>query len=85
MAGRIHDTYPREAKDQGLEGVVGVTVTVATTGRATECKVTESSGHAILDAAACEGIMRYARFEPALDRTGKPVPVTFSTRITYRL
>lgn len=85
MAGRIPDSYPIEAKDQRSEGVVGVTVTVATTSRATNCKVTQSSGHAILDAAACEGIMRYARFVPALDRKGQPVPGTFSTRITYRL
>jgi protein TonB len=74
-----------EAREQRLEGVVGLTVTVSRDGRALNCKVTQSSGHAILDAAACTGMQRYARFDPALDRNGNPIASTFSTRITYRL
>jgi protein TonB len=84
-AERIHDAYPIEAREQRLEGVVGLTVTVGRDGRAWNCEVTQSSGHAILDAAACTGIQRYARFDPALDRNGNPIASTFSTRITYRL
>lgn len=84
-AGRIHDAYPIEARNQGWEGVVALSVTVTRDGRATECMVTQSSGHAVLDKAACDGMALYSRFEPALDRNGNPVAGTWSTRITYRL
>lgn len=84
-AARIHENYPIEAREQRWEGVVALTVTVAPDGRASDCKVTQSSGHAILDTAACTGMLRYSRFDPALDRNGSPVASTFSTRITYRL
>ena len=84
-AARIHENYPIEAREQQWEGVVALTVTVEPDGRASDCKVTQSSGHAILDAAACTGMVRYSRFDPALDRDGRPIASTFSTRITYRL
>jgi len=84
-SGRILDAYPIAAKRDGIEGTVGVAVTVSPDGRATKCKVTRSSGYPILDDAACKGIERYARFEPALDRKGRPIPGKFSTRITYRI
>ena len=84
-AGRIHENYPVEAREQGWEGGVALTVTVAPDGRASDCKVTQSSGYAVLDKAACTGMLRYSRFDPALDRDGRTIASTFSTRITYRL
>ena len=54
-------------------------------GRATSCSVTASSGSSILDQAACTGMERYARFEPALDDAGNPTTGAYATRITYRL
>lgn len=83
--GRILDAYPLEAKREGWEGTVGLSVTVSADGRVSTCKVTVSSGYAILDNAACEGMARYARFEPALDRNGVPKSGTFSTRITFAI
>ncbi|MBA4044206.1 MAG: energy transducer TonB [Erythrobacter sp.] len=83
--GRILDAYPLEAKREGWEGTVGLSVTVSADGRVSRCKVTVSSGYAILDNAACEGMARYARFEPALDCNGLPTSGTFSTRITFAI
>jgi protein TonB len=83
--GRILDAYPLEAKREGWEGTVGLIVTVSTDGRVSKCEVTASSGYAILDNAACVGMARYARFEPALDRKGVPTSGTFSTRITFAI
>jgi protein TonB len=54
-------------------------------GRAANCQVTGSSGSSILDQAACAGMERYARFNPALDAAGNPTTGSYSTRITYRL
>ncbi|UAB78345.1 energy transducer TonB [Erythrobacter sp. SCSIO 43205] len=84
-AGRIQENYPSRALREEIEGTVGVRVTVTPDGRATGCQVTSSSGSSILDDAACKGVERYGRFNPALDDAGNPTTGSFSTRITYRL
>lgn len=84
-AARIQENYPARALREEIEGTVGVRVTVTPDGRATGCSVTASSGSDILDAAACAGMERYARFDPALDAAGNPTNGSYSTRITYRL
>jgi protein TonB len=80
---RILEAYPTAAKREGLEGTVALSVVVTPDGRASDCKVTQSSGHTIIDDAACGGMLRYARFEPALDKEGNPVSGIFRTRFTY--
>lgn len=84
-AGRIQENYPSRALREEIEGTVGVRVTITAKGRATGCQVTSSSGSSILDRAACKGVERYGRFNPALDDAGNPTTGSFSTRITYRL
>ena len=84
-AARIQENYPARALREEIEGTVGVRVTVTPDGRAANCSVTASSGSDILDAAACQGMERYARFDPALDAAGNPTNGSYSTRITYRL
>jgi periplasmic protein TonB len=80
---RILEIIPVAAKRDGLEGTVHLSVVVTPDGRSTDCVVTQSSGHPILDEAACLGMLRFSRFEPALNKDGKPVPGTFQTRISY--
>lgn len=84
-ARQIQENYPSRALREEVEGTVGVRVTVTSEGRATNCQVTSSSGSSILDQAACQGMERYARFDPALDAAGNPTSGSYSTRITYRL
>ncbi|MXP40086.1 TonB family protein [Altererythrobacter soli] len=84
-ARRIQENYPSRALREGTEGTVGVSVTVNAEGRVSACSVTSSSGDSSLDQAACTGMERYARFDPALDRDGNPVTGSWSTRITYQL
>jgi periplasmic protein TonB len=84
-AARIQENYPARALREEIEGTVGVRVSVTPDGRATGCSVTASSGSDILDAAACSGMERYARFEPALDNDGNPTTGSYSTRVTYKL
>lgn len=84
-ASRIQENYPARALREEIEGTVGVRVSVTPDGRATGCSVTASSGSDVLDAAACAGMERYARFEPALDNAGNPTTGSYSTRITYKL
>ena len=84
-ARRIQDNYPSRALREETQGTVGVAVTVNGEGRVSACRVTSSSGSSILDEAACEGMQRYARFEPALNDAGSPISANWSTRITYQL
>ena len=84
-AARIQENYPSRALREEIEGTVGVAVTVTPEGRATNCRVTASSGSSILDEAACQGMERYARFNPALNDAGNPTTGSYATRITYRL
>lgn len=84
-AQRILNAYPSRAKREGIEGTVGVRVTVTPQGRGSNCQIISSSGSKLLDEAACKGMERFARFSPALDRAGTPTSGTYSTRITYAL
>jgi protein TonB len=84
-AARIQANYPRRAVQREIEGNVGVAVTVDASGRVTQCSVTASSGSDDLDQAACEGMQRYARYNPALDDAGNPTTGRDSMTIVYRL
>lgn len=84
-ARRIQDNYPSSALRAEKEGRVGVRVTVGPDGRVSDCSVTSSSGTPDLDAAACDGMQRYARFDPALNDDGSPTSGNYSTSIVYKL
>jgi len=84
-AARIQENYPSRALREEVEGTVGVSVTVNTDGRVSGCRVSRSSGSSVLDEAACRGMTRYARFNPALNDAGSPTNGTYSTSILYRL
>ncbi len=84
-AARIQENYPARALREEIEGTVGLRVTVTPQGKAANCQVTASSGSPILDQAACQGMERYAQFNPALDDAGNPTNGSYSTRITYKL
>jgi protein TonB len=84
-AARIQANYPRRAVQREIEGNVGVSVTIGPDGRVTGCSVSNSSGNDDLDQAACEGMQRYARYEPALDDAGNPTSGRDSMTIVYRL
>lgn len=84
-AARIQDNYPSSALREEKEGRVGVRVTIGPDGRVSGCTVTSSSGTPALDTAACDGMQRYARYEPALDASGNPTTGQASTAIVYRL
>ncbi|WEK45661.1 MAG: energy transducer TonB [Candidatus Andeanibacterium colombiense] len=84
-ASRIQENYPARAVRSGTEGTVGVSVTVGPNGKVSACSVTGTSGSDVLDEAACDGMRRYAQFDPALDADGNPTSASWSTRIVYRL
>ena len=64
--------YPRQAN--GAQGMVVARLDVDATGQVTACRVTRSSGNAILDATTCRLIRERFRFTPARDAAGNAVP-----------
>lgn len=84
-AAQIQRNYPQSAIRREEEGTVGVSVTIGANGRVSGCSVTRGSGSSALDRAACQGMKRYARFNPAKDSNGNPTSGSYSTSISYRL
>lgn len=75
--------YPRTARQRGLEGTVVVTVQVSEAGEVVDAAVRTSSGHAMLDQAAMDGVLRW-RFSPAR-RQGEPTRATIDVPIRFEL
>ncbi|HEX6218991.1 MAG TPA: energy transducer TonB, partial [Sphingomicrobium sp.] len=59
-------------------------LTVAESGRATECSVLQSSGDAQVDQALCSLMLRQSRWAPARDRQGRPITVKLRYTATWR-
>lgn len=75
--------YPEVARRLGYEGRVVLRVTVSNEGGATDAALLRGSGHAVLDGAARDAVLRW-RFEPAL-RRGRPVEGALDVGIRFRL
>lgn len=79
------DDWPKRARREKMEGTTGFRVTYNAYGQTTDCVVTMSSGHALLDNQTCYLVYSRARFTPGKDRTGRPVGGTYSNRVNWRL
>ena len=74
IAGEITSSdYPRDLRERGVGGRVGMVFTVGTDGRVTSCTVTRSSGVPELDALTCRLIRERFRYRPSTDRYGRPI------------
>ncbi|WP_245174048.1 energy transducer TonB [Erythrobacter sp. A6_0] len=84
-AARIQSDYPSSALRRDESGTVTMRITVGANGRVEACSVTGSSGSSALDDAACRGMQRYARYNPALNAAGNPISATTTQSIRYVL
>lgn len=57
----------------GFNGTVAVRYMVAENGRVADCRITRSSGNAVVDATTCRLLRQHFRFRPARDGHGRPV------------
>lgn len=79
------DDYPSQARREGREGVVGVSLRIGVDGIVSTCQVTRSSSTQALDEATCRLIQRRARFRPATDASGQAVEGSYSTSVRWVL
>ena len=79
-------SMPAESVVRGQVGAVIIQLSLNADGAVMACRVLESSGYQLLDAAACERAKNYGRFEPARDGKGNGIASTFILpRIRYIL
>lgn len=77
--------YPSRAIREEWEGTTSFKVTVGTDGRAQDCTITRSSGHAALDEATCAKVMKRARFKAAMDGFGEKTAGSYSGSVLWQL
>lgn len=77
--------YPAQARAAREQGLVQLSLEVGPNGRVTGCTVTRSSGSALLDSTTCRLMRSRARFTPAVDSSGAPVPDKVAARISWSL
>lgn len=80
-----HRDYPREMLRRGIQAIVNFRVLVDGTGKPTSCHVQTSSQPQEFDVMVCRSVMKRARFEPALDADGRPVPSYWRQTVNYRI
>jgi protein TonB len=79
------EDYPSAALQARQQGTVRFRLTVSSEGRVTYCTILQSSGHSILDASTCRLMRSRARFTPATDSNGNPVPSSIDEQYTWKL
>lgn len=83
LPGNPLPAYPEAAREDGLEGKVGLAVEIDARGQVTAVRWEARSGVMLLDVAARDAVRRW-RFEPAR-RDGQPVAGTLSMTLQFRL
>ena len=80
---RHNPVYPREARDEGVEGWVIVAATVDSTGNAYDYRVIDSSPTGYFESAALKAFQKWT-FRPAF-QDGVPVAAESRVRINFNL
>jgi TonB family protein len=76
-------TYPQEAKDKGIHGRITISFTVGTDGKVSNVKVLRGV-NPLLDNEAKRVIEMSPAWTPG-KMGGKPVPVTYTFPVIYKL
>lgn len=79
------DDYPAAALAAGQQGEVRFVLRIGANGRVDNCTITRSSGSSWLDSTACRILRARARYRPARDSAGTPVPDTDRGAFVWRL
>jgi periplasmic protein TonB len=79
------EDYPSADLRAENQGTTSFELAVGPDGKATDCRVTNSSGFPSLDAKACQMLVRRARFKPQLDGNGQPMAATYRNRVRWQI
>jgi len=84
VVSRSTPNYPGKARRAGLAGRVIITVTISTSGRVSDARVSKSSSHSSLDSAALRAAKKH-RFVPAKNSRGQAVATQVSLPFNFQL
>lgn len=77
--------YPRDATMARQQGTTSFELDVDRNGLPSECRILSTSGSKSLDDQTCAIMMSRARFAPARDARGRPIPAVFRHTMSWRL
>ena len=76
--------YPRAMLAKSQPGIVRFRLSVGADGKPTACHIQRSTNSEGFDDAVCKGVMRRARFEPALDKGGQPIASYYVNAVRFQ-
>jgi len=79
------DDYPAGSANRGEQGNVQVVIHVDDKGAVSSCEIKTSSGYPELDTQTCNIIALRAKFEPARNGNGDPIPGEIIKTVDWRL
>jgi TonB family protein len=79
----VTPTYPKEAKEEGVQGVVILDAVIAEDGSVRETRVVKGEDARLVGAA--QTAVGQWRYEPVLDKDGQPIAVLFTVTIRFVL
>ena len=77
--------YPTNLLAKGAQGLVQFRLLVGVDGKPTDCFIQESTRPKGFDDAVCAAMMKRARFDPALDKDGKPIKSYWRTSVRFQM
>lgn len=77
--------YPQTAAGAGESGLVQFRLMIDETGKPTQCVIQSKTKPDDFAPTVCAVYMRRARFQPALDTQGKPVPSYFASSVQFQM
>lgn len=75
--------YPQAMANMGKQALVNFRLSVSAQGLPTACEVQSSYNDKKFDEVTCAALMRRARFSPALDAKGQPVPSFYLNTVRW--
>ena len=79
----VTPTYPKDAREEGVQGVVVLDAVIAEDGSVRETRAQKGEDARLVTAA--QNAVGQWRFEPVRDRSGKPLEVLFTVTIRFKL
>ncbi len=75
--------YPLQQLRNGEIAIIQFRLNVDETGEATDCVIQRSIGDDAFKKAVCRSIMKYAKFQPALDKNNKPIKSYWINKVRF--
>lgn len=77
--------YPSNMLVSGQPAIIEFRLSIGTDGVPTHCHIQATTRPKAFDDAVCKSVMRRARFDPALDSEGKPIPSFYRNTVHFQI